>query len=66
MLVLSRNVDRGETVRMRTPEGRTIVVHFLGWERGRLRVGFECDREVEVLRGELADRTEEQGKQPTE
>ena len=53
MLVLSRRA--GEDIVL-TEEGRPeIRIVVLGWDRGKVRLGFEAGGLVTILRGELAD-----------
>lgn len=54
MLVLSRKVN--EKLVITTPEGRTITVVVVALERGQAQIGVRADRDVKVLRGELAAR----------
>jgi carbon storage regulator len=49
MLVLSRR--DGESVEI----GENIRVTVVGIEGGRVKIGFEAPREVEIVRGELND-----------
>lgn len=51
LLVLSRKY--GEGVVITTPEGRRILVHVVGVQGGRVRLGFEADAEVKVWRSEI-------------
>ena len=55
MLVLSRNV--GEVVVLRDGE-REIRVQLMNVRGGRVSIGFEADREVEIMREELLEPTE--------
>ena len=47
ILVLSRKI--GETIHI----GDNIVVTITGIDRGKIRVGIECPREIKIVRGEL-------------
>lgn len=51
MLVLSRRKP-GETVVLRLEDGREIVVTLLENDRGKVRLGFTCDRSIQIYRGE--------------
>lgn len=51
MLVLSRKML--EKTIITTPEGREIVVQVVDIERGKIRLGFQADRDVKITREEL-------------
>ena len=50
MLVLARK--EGETIRI----GDDIVIHITG-AKGRVEIGVEAPREINVIRGELKQKT---------
>ena len=53
MLVLARKPL--ERILITTPEGREIAVALCSLESNQARIGIEADREVRILRAELAD-----------
>jgi carbon storage regulator CsrA len=53
MLVLARKPL--ELILITTPEGREIAVALCSLESNQARIGIEADREVRILRAELAD-----------
>jgi len=57
MLVLSRT--KNERIIIIQPDGSEIEVIVLACHGGKVRIGIEADRDVVVLRGELADQSRE-------
>lgn len=51
MLCLSRKI--GERIVIRTPEGRQITIFVAAVERGKVRLGVEAERSVEIYREEI-------------
>ncbi len=51
MLVLSRTV--GSRVRVEIPDGRFVWVVVVKIDRGKVRLGFDADRDVSITREEL-------------
>ena len=51
MLCLSR--ERNEAVTITTPEGRTIRVIVVEPRGSKVRLGFQADKEVKIMRDEL-------------
>ena len=51
MLTLSRT--KGEAVVITVPGFPPIRVVFVGSDRGKLRIGFEADMAIKVMRAEL-------------
>jgi carbon storage regulator len=56
MLVLTRKIDQGIVI------SGNIYVRVLGVERDRVKIGISAPMEVTVLRQELLDRDEENGR----
>lgn len=50
-MVLSRKL--GQRIVCRVPNGPTIKLTVVDIDRGKIRVGIEAPREVEILREEL-------------
>ena len=57
MLVLSRKTN--ERIVLTQCNGSEIEVVVLACHGGKVRIGIEADRDVVVLRGELADQSRE-------
>jgi len=56
MLVLTRKIDQGIVI------SGNIYVRVLGVERDRVKIGISAPMEVTILRQELLDRDEENGR----
>ena len=56
MLVLTRKIDQGIVI------AGNIYVRVLGVERDRVKIGISAPLEITVLRQELLDRDEENGR----
>ena len=56
MLVLTRKVDQEIVI------GGNIYVRILGVERDRVKIGISAPEEIIVLRKELVDRADNQGR----
>lgn len=54
MLIVARYVD--EEVEIRTPEGRVITVMVCRVSGERVKLGFQAERDVMIVRRELLDR----------
>lgn len=57
MLVLSRKDQEGITF-----VGTGIKIKIVSIDRGKVRVGIECPKDIVVLRDELIGQNEEEGK----
>lgn len=55
MLVLSRKVNESIDI---TVAGKLVRLTICSFDRGKLRIGFTADRDVEILRTELVGREE--------
>lgn len=53
MLVLTRRV--GESVVMTTADGQEIEMKVLGQIGNQVRLGFEADKSIDIVRSELLD-----------
>jgi carbon storage regulator len=56
MLVLTRKIDQGIVI------SGNIVIRVLGVERDRVKIGISAPLEITILRQELLDREEENGR----
>lgn len=56
MLVLTRKV--GSRVLIHTPEGRELAIMLLEIDRNQIRLGFEGDRAIVVLREEYQQKNQ--------
>lgn len=54
MLVLSRNSQQEVVILL--PDGRRITILVIEAHGNRARLGFECDREIQIFRAELLER----------
>lgn len=54
MLVLHRNIN--ESVTLITPDGQRITVKVASFQRGGVRLAFDADPSVAIVRTELADK----------
>jgi carbon storage regulator len=62
MLVLSRKAREG--VRLLLPDGRVITLRVVQVECGKVRLGIDAPRDVEVMREELLPRQVPPGRGP--
>lgn len=51
MLCLSRKLKQAVTITI--PDGRRIRIIVAEIDRGKIQLGFECDRDIRILRDEL-------------
>lgn len=51
MLCLSRKLKQAVTITI--PDGRRIRIIVAEIDRGKIQLGFECDRDIKILRDEL-------------
>jgi carbon storage regulator CsrA len=53
MLVLSRRKNDSVIVYLTGPGGPTVTVRVIEVDRGKVRLGFDCPRDMAIVRGEL-------------
>jgi carbon storage regulator len=53
MLILTRRV--GESIVITTADGQEIEMVVLGQKGNQIRLGFEADKSIDIVRSELLD-----------